>query len=254
MSKSQFAVMMDVLRDALRSRGLRFADVGRKLGVSERTVTRWFTSPSIESSTVERLCALVDLSFFELCELATKRVETRPSQLTFTQEQILAKDDLLSYLFAQILKGWTARELQQDMEIPEAVFVDALIKLEKAGLVDLLPGNEIRLRTTRKFQVKPRGPYSRYVNNWLARILDKPDIDEPRSVWRHDTLKLSAGSLAQLQQKFDVLIKEAQDLCDSDRRSGDSPGEWYGLTLVSRHLLPPSSLTEWTREVSYRNP
>ena len=45
--KSQHDVMMEMLRELFRQHGLRFADIAEKLGVTERTVTRWFSADSI---------------------------------------------------------------------------------------------------------------------------------------------------------------------------------------------------------------
>src|ERR1700760_1442058 len=52
--KSQHEVMMEVLRELLRQHGLRFADIAEKLGVTERTVTRWFSADSIETAILQR--------------------------------------------------------------------------------------------------------------------------------------------------------------------------------------------------------
>jgi len=245
MGKSQVNVLMEVLREFLRRRGLRYRDIARELQVTERTVTRWFASESNDTKVLERLCALVGLTFFELCELASKRVETRITYLSLKQEQMLADDGLLSYLFSQVLKGWTTEEIQREAEIPDAVFVDALIRLEKSGLIDLLPGNEIRLRTIKDMRWRPGGPFSRFQNRWLAWVLDKIDITEPRSAWAIDAMKLSSSSLAQLQRKFEALQQEALELSDVDRRSHDPSRVWYALVLGARQidLIPP--LLEW---------
>src|SRR5579859_6815085 len=145
--KSQVEVMMDVLRELFRQHGLRFSDVAERLSVTERTVTRWFSADSVETAVIERMCALVEIDLFALCEIASKRLEARPVRHTLQQEQALAESPLLTYLFAQICKGWTAKELRDDIDIPEPVLVDHLIRLDRIGLIELLPGNEIRLKT-----------------------------------------------------------------------------------------------------------
>ena len=245
---------MDVLREFLRRHGLRYRDIAKELQVTERTVTRWFASESNDTAVLERLCGLVGLTFFELCELASKRVETRIIHLSLAQEQLLADEGLLSYLFAQILKGWTAEEIQREAEIPDAIFVDGLIRLEKSGLIDFLPGNEIRLRTIKNIQWRPGGPFSRFQNRWLAWVLDKIDIAELRSAWAIDALKLSSSSLAQLQRKFEALRQEALELSDIDRRSHDASRVWYALVLGARQvdLIPP--LLEWPTTPFARRP
>jgi transcriptional regulator with XRE-family HTH domain len=242
--KSQIGVLVRVLRELLRAQGLRPRNVAERLGVSERTVLRWFAGEAIDTRVLERLCALIEISFFELCEVAAKRVETRLARLSADQEQALVDDALLNYLFVNILRGWSAAELQHEIDVPEAMFIDALIRLEKIGLIGLLPGNEFRLKTTREIQWRKGGPYSRYVNMFLKWSLNNADTGEPKSAWVIEALKLSTGSLAQLQHKFQTLREEANALSQVDRRSNDMSREWYALVLATRRI-DFTPLQEW---------
>jgi hypothetical protein len=254
-AKSQIKTLMEVLRELLRARGLGPRELARQLDVSERTVMRWFASRTVETAVLERLCEFVGLSFFELCELAARRIETRLTRLSVAQEQALVDDALLNYIFVNTLKGWTSAELQQEINVPEPMFVDALIRLEKLGLIDLLPGNEIRLRTSRDIRWRKDGPYSRYINMFLGWSLNKPDISDPRSLWTLDIMKLSPGSLAQLQRKFDELIAEALLLSEQDRRSNDIQREWHALVLTARQIaFPPLSRWPTQYRASDENP
>lgn len=243
-AKSQIGVLMTVLREFLRARRLRSHEVAEALNVTERTVLRWFASETLDTKVIERLCTLIDISFFELCELAAKRVETRLAQLSIEQEQALADFPLLNYIFVHALKGWSTVELQREIDIPEPMFVDALVRLEKMGLIMLLPGNEIRLRTAKDIQWRQGGPYSRYTNSLLKWSLQNADVFEPKSLWNVEPLKLSPGSVALLQRKFDTLKGEAVALSEHDRRSNNASTEWHALLLAVRHvdMMP---LSQW---------
>jgi transcriptional regulator with XRE-family HTH domain len=249
--KSQIRVLKEVLRESLRVRGLGPREIARQLDVSERTVMRWFASSTVDTAVLERLCALLGLSFFDLCELAARRVETRLTKLSAAQEQALVDDALLNYIFVNTLKGWTSAELKQEIDVPEPMFVDALIRLERLGLIGLLPGNEIRLRTTRDIQWRKGGPYSRFINMLLGWSLNKPDISDPRSVWALETIKLSSSSLAQLRRKFDAVLAEAMLLSEQDRRSNDTSRDWHAVVLTARRISF-TPLSEWPTQ--YRGP
>jgi len=243
-AKSQIKIVMEVLRELLRTRGLGPREIARQLAVSERTVMRWFAITTVDTAVLERLCALAGFSFFELCELAARRVETRLTRLSAAQEQALVDDALLNYIFVNALKGWSSTELQQEINVPEPQFVDALIRLEKLDLIVLLPGNEIRLRTTRDIRWRKDGPYSTFVNMLLRWSLNRPDVSDPKSLWAFDVIKLSSGSLAQLQRKFDALVAEAVLLSEQDRRSNDASRDWHAVVLTARHIAF-TPLSEW---------
>jgi hypothetical protein len=242
--KTQIKVLTEVLRELLRARGLGPREIAKQLDVSERTALRWFAAKAVDTAVLERLSALAGMSFFEVCELAARRVETRLARLSVAQEQALVDDALLNYIFVNTLKGWTSAELKREINVPEPMFVDALIRLEKLGLIGLLPGNEIRLRTSRDIKWRKDGPYSRFINMLLGWSLNKPDISDPKSVWALETIKLSSGSLAQLQRKFDALLAEAVLLSEQDRRSNDPSREWHAVVLTARHIAF-TPLSQW---------
>jgi len=247
MSKSQPRIMMDVLHEMLRNRGLRYRDVAKRLDVTERTVTRWFSTEGVDTRVVERLCELVQVSFFELCELAGKRVDQRACHLTVQQEQALADDDLLNYLFAQICRDWTFEDFLQELELSEPFLIAALIRLEKIGVIEFLPGNEIRLLTARDIEFRKNGPYAKCVNRWLVRSLEKPDIDEPTALWAFDSLKLSTTSVELLRQKCQALRQEARKLSDMDRHLNTRNRGWYSVIFTARPVrLRP--VTEWATD------
>jgi transcriptional regulator with XRE-family HTH domain len=243
-AKSQICVVMGVLREFLQARGLRYRDIAQALDVTERTVMRWFASEAVDTKVIERLCSLIDISFFELFEFAARRVDSRLTTLTVEQEQALVDNALMNYLFVHILKGWFPKELQREVNIPEPMLVESLIQLEKWGLIELLPGNEIRLRTTRDIQWRKDGPYSRYMNMFLRWCLKQPDVTEARSSWTFETLKLSSGSLAQLRRKFETLKEDAIALSDQDRRSNDTSRDWYAVIFAARPIAF-TPMSEW---------
>lgn len=243
-NRTQISIVMEVIRELLRVRDLRYRDVAERFEVTERTVIRWFTSDTVDSAIIERLCKLVGLTFFEVCELAARRIETRLTRLTVEQEQMLVDEPLLNYLFTFVVKGWSVAELQEEIGVPEPMLVDALIKLEKAGLVDVMPGNDVRLRTARDIQWRINGPYARYMNFFLKWSLDNPDVAEKKSLWMFEPLKLSVGSLALLRRRFDELRKEAVLLAERDRRSNDPTRDWFTLATVARHIVF-TPLSEW---------
>lgn len=244
MSNPPFHTMMDLLHDLLRRRGLRHEDIAARLDVTVRTVTRWFTADGLDTRILDQLCGLVDISFFELCRLAAKRAEPRITQLTVEQEQVLADEPLESYLFTRILGGWTAQEMRREVEMPEAMLVEGLLRLQKIGLIDLLPGNEIRLRTENDIEWRPNGPMARWTNKWLNWALSDVDVSEPGAIWQVDGLKLSAASLAQLRREFRKLLLKARELSEADRRAHGEDRDWHVLVMATRPLAMPP-IAEW---------
>jgi len=234
-SQSQLPSLIGALRQLLRARGLRHSDIAQRLGVAERTVTRWLSGERIDAQTIEQLCSLTGLSLFEVCDFASQRHEQHNNQLTMKQEAVLAEESVISYFFFGLLKGWTPKELQEDADIPEAVTVKVLVRLDKAGLIELLPGNEIRLRIARKIVPRNGGPISHAMNKWLRQTFRDININDKRSVIQYQELKLSAGSMAQIAKKFESLLEEIRGIAATDRPNHNNRKHWHTVLLAAQH-------------------
>lgn len=236
MSNTQAASLLKTMKALLHEHRLSQANVAERLGVTTRTVRRWFTSDTVDTGVLEQMCALIGIELFDLFQLAAKDSETKADHLTREQELVLVSNPILWYLFHQILLGWDAAELQQDTGLPTPILVKSLISLEKAGLIDLLPNNKIRLRTVRYLKINPGGPYAHHVNAFIQSFWDRIKIGDPHSVLEVEALKLSAASKTQLSRRFEQLIAEARELSDADRRSNDKTREWYFMVLTAQHF------------------
>src|SRR6185312_15405970 len=114
-------------------------------------------------------------------------------------------------------------------------------------VIDFLPGNEIRLKTSKDIQFRKHGPYARCLNRWLAGSLDQPDIDERDALWAFDSLKLSHTSVEVLRQKCLAVRQEARKLSDMDRHLNADKRDWYSVifTVRPRQFRP---VTEWATD------
>lgn len=219
------------MKSLLRKQRLGQAAVADSLGVTTRTVRRWLSSETVDTGVLEKLCTVVGIELFDLCDLAARTTANKPEQLTLAQELTLVSDPVLWYLFHQILRGWAPDEIQKEMGLSEDRFVNALIALDRARLIDLFPFNQVRLRTARNLQYIAGGPYIRHVNEWLQSIFGHVDIGDPASVWVIDALKLSSASITHLRRRFEELKIEAYELSDADRRARDPSRQWYTVML-----------------------
>jgi hypothetical protein len=82
--------------------------------------------------------------------------------LTESQERQLVADPALLLVAACALNGWTAAEIVETYRFTKAECLRKLLKLDRLGLIALLPGDRIRLNVARDFDWLPGGPIQRF--------------------------------------------------------------------------------------------
>ena len=81
--------LVEVLKRELRSRGVTYAQVARKLGLSEASVKRMFSRRNFTLKRLDQVCQLTNADFSDLAR-TLNREETLISQLTQEQEKEIA--------------------------------------------------------------------------------------------------------------------------------------------------------------------
>lgn len=240
-SHQQVEVLLGALKQLFRARGLRYRDVADRLGVTERTVKRWFADKGLTMDVVEDLCGVVGLSFIELCEVAKEDLDTRPRRLGREQEQLLFSDLQLAFVFMLLSRGWSSDEIQRECGMPEALMVGHLVRLEKIGLVELLPGNRVRLLFGRNIQWHENGEAGRAFARGLRNLFAAMDYSKPDSVWSSQVVSLSPHALAELRAKFRALMAEILQASDADRKIAGDDKVWHAI-LLAAHPFDPLAL------------
>lgn len=233
--------MLGVLKQVFRARGLRYREIAERLGVTERTVKRWFADKGLTMDVVEDLCGVVGMSFIELCEVAKDELDIRPQRLSREQEQLLFSDLQLALVFMLLTRGWSPQEVQRECVLPEALLVRHLVRLEKIKLVELLPGNKVRLLFGRNIRWRENGEAGRAFGRGLKNLFSSMDYSDPGSVWSAQVVNLSSHSLAELRTKFHKLIVEVLQASDADRRTMAEGKTWHAI-LLAAHPFDPLKL------------
>lgn len=203
------------LKRLLKARGLRYADVAASLGVSEATVKRQLTRGPLELERLEALCNLLEIDFFELARGARRRARN-DAQLSLEQEQALADDPRLLIAFHLLCNDWSTEALRAEFDLDAPQVVRLLARLDKLGLIDLLPGDAVRLRVARDVEWRNPGPVrQRYAQLATSEFL-RDSFGARGSLLRLEVKELGEASVELLRRKLDRLAHEFNELADID--------------------------------------
>ncbi len=225
----QAALLIEVVKNALRERGLTYARVAKGLGLSESSVKRVFSQENLSLDRLEQICALMDLEIAELFDL-TRAAERRITELTEEQEQVLVSDPKVLLIAILAINHWTAPVMLEKFRFSESDLVALLVRLDRLGIIDLLPGNRIKVRLAHNFSWRKGGPIQRFFEERV-----QEQFFESSFLGRGElriTLQgsLSAKSNELLQQRMRKLAEEFDSLVGEDRSLDHNMRD--GMTMV----------------------
>jgi transcriptional regulator with XRE-family HTH domain len=212
---SEAGQLILTLKKQLKSQGMTYRDVARALKLSEPSVKRLFASGRF---TVERLVQVSNLLGFTLAELSKEALagQMRLSTLTEKQEREVVSDPKLLVIAVCALNHWTMDEMVQLYKVSVPECIRYLLQLDRLRIIDLLPGNRIRLNVARDFDWLPSGPIRQYfrskgLNDFLKSDFSRTDemMTFVHGMFTDQALAQITDELRRLRQKFAELHEES---------------------------------------------
>ena len=214
---AQAVQLVTALKAALKTQGKTYADVAKSLGLSEASVKRCFSQGSFTLERLEQICGFAGLEISDLVELAA---ESKPpfTSLTPEQEEALLQDPKLLLITFLVLSHWQFEDILKSYQLTEHEAIQLLSRLDRLGMIDLLPGNRIRLLTARNFSWRKDGPMQQFFEREVLRDFLASRFSAPREQMRFVGGLLSWASLERLQQGMERLAREFNELVAADSK------------------------------------
>lgn len=212
---SELDQLLSTLKRHLKARGMTYRDLAAALDLSEPSVKRLFASGKF---TLERLLQISHLLGFTLAELTQEAAlaESRLHTLSESQERDLVSDPRLLLVAVCVLNQWTLAEILGVYRLSEAECIQRLARLDRLRLIELLPGNRVRLNVARDFDWLPNGPIHRFflrqgLGEFLASEFAGGDevLGFAHGMLTETALAQLQAELRRLRQKFAELHEES---------------------------------------------
>jgi len=236
---AQVAALIETLKKALKSNGLTYAEVARRLDMSEANVKRMFASQRFTLERLEDVCKLMKMELSDLFQLYEESRQ-RITQLTLEQEEELVRDTKLLLVAVSVRNRLSFDDIISNYQINKSECIRALAKLDKLKIIDLLPENRIKLRIDEDFRWLPNGPIERFFEKQIQGQFLKSRFNGELEQ-RLFLFGLLGDSSAQVMiNKMQALAKEFTELHRQDAR----------LPLDKRHNIGfMLALRPWDLEV-----
>lgn len=234
MQHSQSKLLKTILKQEIRNRGLRYRDIAEHLGVSVMTVKRHLNSDRVPIEALEEISACLGLSLIELVEIAKANDGRNQLDLEHQQESALASDHALALLRQLLYSGMTVDDVIQEYDIDETTVVSLLARLDRLKLIELLPGNRVRIRGPRHIDWKPGGPMRHEIENDLRKQFMTLDFANSEEYFGYEPARLSESSVQQIEQQMRQLVRKIRVLHQVDQHLRPDQKQWYTVLVAKR--------------------
>jgi DNA-binding Xre family transcriptional regulator len=226
---AQTRELIKTLKTALKAQGKTYADVAVELELTEASVKRLFSQQSFSLSRLDKVCHLLDMEITDLVQLMNEQ-QQHLQQLTVEQEKEITDDVTLTLVAVCVLNRWTMDDILSYYHISESECVRHLAKLDRLKVIELLPGNRIRLRVAPNFSWRENGPAQLFFQKKISQEFFDTRFNRDDECLIVLNGMFSTQSNAELQRKLKRLAREF-DLLNNDDAALDLE-QRHGATLV----------------------
>lgn len=223
---SQSSLMIDALKRQLKVKAVTYAELARRIGLSEASVKRMFAQRSFTLERLEQILEAVGMDFAELVQAATDTPQLI-AQLTYAQEQEIIGDTKLLVVAVAALNLIPLEEIVAVYKISEVEAVKYLLRLDKIGFLTLLPNNRVKLLVARTFSWIPNGPIQTYFRGEAY-----GDFLDARFAGEQEVMKLVSVMLSPRSTK--ALLERLRQVADEFSRQHQDDAR---LPYDQRHSL-----------------
>jgi transcriptional regulator with XRE-family HTH domain len=231
---SESASIVANLKTALRTRGVTYSELARRIGLSEPSVKRVLSRGTLTLRRLEQICEAIGTSVSEVVQLLRGPGPERTEMLTLEQEKTLASDLQLFGCYHLVANGRSPREIGTEMRASQRSVQLWLDRLKALGLVARSSKGRTQVTAAVAVNWRPDGPVRRMYEHEVRTEFLQSLFGAEREALHFRSAELSAASCRVLQRKLDRLAAEFRDLADLDATLPGSEKRNVGCLLAMR--------------------
>jgi transcriptional regulator with XRE-family HTH domain len=233
------SMLVDALKRALKAKGITYAEVAQRIGMSEANVKRMFSQKNF---TLHKLETVLHVTGLDLIEVAHSAYDDSKliSELSHRQEKEIIGDTKLTIMAVSTLNLLTLEQIIDRFIFTEAEAVKYLVRLDKIGFLKLLPNNRYKLLVSRHFRWRPDGPIQTYFRELAFRDYLDSQFDGEFEVLRLVNVMVSRHHIPALLEKTKQLASEIAQQGHEDAYVPFDDKRAISFLLSARPWMPKS--------------
>lgn len=220
---SQTNLLIDTLKQELRKQRINYRQVAEALDLSEASVKRLFAERNFSIERLEKICLLLKIGFSELVQQMEKNIALT-TELTLDQEKELVSDIKLLLMAHFLVNRYQFDEIIKLYQIGESEGIKLLARLDRMKIIELQPGNRVKLLISPNFKWIAEGPIQRFFEEKVQSEFFNSSFtgnDEIRffssgSITREASAEI-ISKIRQLAREINSMIKDSESLPPEQR-------------------------------------
>jgi len=233
----QARLLISTLKQELKKQNKTYKQVAKALDLSEASVKRLFCEESFSLDRLDRVCELLQMEFCDLVKLMEKNISLT-SRLSLAQEQELVSDIRLLLMAHFLIYGLLFSEIISRYSISETEGVQLLAKLDRMKVIELLPGNKVKMIISKDFQWIKNGPIQYFYQRNIQPEFFNSSFTAPGEVRLFVSGLFSAASTNALIKKIQRLANEFNELNYEDQSVDLNERVGTSLVIAMRSWEP----------------
>jgi len=229
----QSAGLVEALKKLLKARGTTYRELAASLGLSEPSIKRLFSERTFTLQRLEQILRVLEVDFFELAKLA-RGAATTIDEMSIEQEKVLAGDSKLLGVFYLVFNDWQADDILKRYVLTKAELLKLLLRLEKLGLVEVQPGDKVKLRVPKSLRLRRDGPVRRAHGRHVVASFLQADFATAGGLFRFEIRELSKASYVTMQRRLERVAAEFNELAELDSYLPSDQREGIGMAVGAR--------------------
>jgi len=227
---AQRSLVVSELKRSLREQGLTYAAVAKGLDLSVASVKRLFSVGDLSLERVDKICELLHLELTDILTRARERPST--NQLTLAQEQEIVADPKLFLIAWLVINRTPLAEIAASYRLTEREVLRYFIKLDRLKVIELQPGNHVRLLVNRHFSWRSGGPVQRHIHDKLLREFTSSHFIGPQEEFFFHGGEVSDVGFDDLKRVLQNAARQCAEVIERDRGPrADRHGAAFVLAL-----------------------
>ena len=226
--------VVDALKRQLKVRGITYKRLAEQLGLSESAIKHMFSTGNFSLRRLDELCAVLECDFGELVSLSESH-EPKIEQLSAEHEEEIVADSRLLLVTYCLINYWAFDEIIERYDISAAVGIKYLRQLDRMKIIDLLPGDRVRLLVANNFSWRKNGAIEEFFRKRVQTEFFSHDFQDDASVRIVKNGMLSRKGQIQLIEKLKAIGELFDDATWEERKLRASDRQGTTMVLAMRH-------------------
>lgn len=230
---AQSGALISALKQSLKQQGRTYAELAEGIGLSEASIKRLFSDQSFSLKRMDDICEWLGIEFSDLVRKAENNLDYI-SELTREQEKELAANPKLLMVATLVTNHWQFQEILDHFTLTESELIRLLAKLDKLHMIQLLPGNRVKLLTAKNFSWRKEGPVQTFFYQHVQTEFFKSSFNQADESLRFMVGMLSEESNQRFMKSLNRLARDFEELSREDAKRPLEERKGVSLVLATR--------------------